>query len=147
MELKIELAVPAEYFFTELIQSAIYDIQCSVGRNISATRLKNFAYRKVLPNGQHAHYVITDCTPNRCYAYRLRVGRVERCVSYQLEALGAAQMRLAYGEEVNAGSRWLADNIPIGGWLRRHNLTKMVREIEAAYCDCGTPRVQRSSSV
>lgn len=136
MQLQFELAVPADYFFTELTKATIYEIQCCVGRNVSAHCLQDFAYRKLMPSGKYAHYIITDYTRNERYAYRMQTGSSAYTVTYQVEPLGAGQMRLSYVEELNSLRRLNNEYgffRSVAEWLRERSFTKMSLGIERAY--------------
>jgi hypothetical protein len=142
MQIKMNIAVPVEYFFNQIIESALYDINAQTGKTVAPRNLRNFTYRKTMANGQTAHFTITEYTPNVVYAYSMRTGRNDYTVRYSVSTAPDGQTQLTYDEGVTGSSKTVdANNRASGflmGWFRKRRFKKMARAIEQSYLGNGT---------
>ncbi|WP_127849056.1 DUF3284 domain-containing protein [Lacticaseibacillus hulanensis] len=141
MQIKMTIAVPVEYYFSQIIESARYDIHAQTGKNVAPRNLKGFTYRKQMANGQTAHCTITDYVPGQVYAYAMRTGRNEFTVRYEVTADADGNTQLVYLEEVTGATKGVdANNRASGflmGWFRKRRFKQMGRAIEQAYLGNG----------
>jgi len=132
----MNLTVPADYFFNNLVDSVLYDIQTCTGQSLSARQIAEYRYRKMMPNGRLAHYHITACMPGQHYGYEMRSGDRVWTVDYQLTNNGAGS-RLVYDEGMHSRSQRSQANDRTAGWVfgwsRKRRFKKMVQAIEAEY--------------
>ncbi len=142
MQIKLEIAVPVQYFFNQIIESARYDIHAQTGKQIAPRNLKNFTYRKQMANGQAVRFTITDYIADAVYAYTLNSGRNDYTVRYEMMATGDQHMTLIYQEDVAGNTKTVdANNRASGllmGWFRKRRFKKMAKQIEATYLGTGT---------
>ncbi|WDF82955.1 DUF3284 domain-containing protein [Lacticaseibacillus pabuli] len=136
MRIELTLAVPAEYFFNSLVESALYDIETCTGQQLSVPRLKSYHYRKMMPNGRLAHYHITACSQDKHYSYEMRSGNRIWTVDYTLVDDGSGS-RLVYKEDMHSRSQRSQSNDRVAGWvfgwMRKRRFKKMAHAIEAEY--------------
>lgn len=137
MQIEMNVAVPVEYFFDQIIESARFDIQAQTGKRISLRNLRNYTYRKQMGNGQTAHYTITEYDPNGAYAYTMYTGRNRYTVRYVVKCDERGLTQLNYDETITGASKTVdANNRASGlllGWFRKRRFKKMARAIEQAY--------------
>lgn len=141
MQIKMNVAVPVEYFFTQLIDSARYDIHAQTGKNVAPRNLLNFTYRKQMANGQTARCTITDYAPGAVYAYTMRTGRNDYTVAYKISTAQDGSTQLVYSEEAVGATKTVdANNRATGilmGWFRKRRFKQMARAIEQSYIGTG----------
>ncbi len=137
MDIEMQLNVPVDYFFNRLIESVLYDIHAQTGKTVRAAQLPNFTYRKKLANGNTGHLTVTEYRAGGVYAYKMKTGRNQYHVRYQVTAAEDQTTRLAYKEEmVGATSTVTANNRLTGfmlGWFRKRRFKKMAAEIARDY--------------
>ena len=137
MELELKLGVPAKYFFNRLIESVLYDVETQTGRRPQPQHLAGFTYRKKLGNGAVGRLEVTEYRQDHAYAYRLRTGRNQYRVSYQLDDADAGTAVLYYTEDVSGSSQRIDANnrlmMTCLGWLRKRRFKKMAKQIESSY--------------
>ena len=132
----MKLTVSADYFFNNLVDSVLYDIQTCTGQRLSVNQIASYRYRKMMPNGRLAHYRITACAAGQHYGYEMRSGDRIWTVDYQLTDNGAGS-QLVYNESMHSQSqRSQANDRTAGwvfGWAHKRRFKKMVHAIEAEY--------------
>ena len=139
MDIKMKLDVPAEYFFNRLVESALYDINQQTGKQLKASQLPNFAYKRKLTNGSYGRFLVTDYKSGGVYAYSMHTGRNDYSVSYNVEDIGDHKAQLHYTEKVagattavNANNRLTSTML---GWFRKRRFKKMAAEIAKDYAN------------
>lgn len=137
MEVSTTLNVSAEYLFSRLVDTVVYDARKETGRSVSVDELENMSYRTHVDKQTRARILITKLVRNRSYHYRVETAQTVFSAGYDLVELAADKVRVTYTESLlqkdpvlrfkaRAAERCL-------GWLRRHNFIRILKNFEVGY--------------
>lgn len=137
MEIKLDLQVPANYFFQQLVASVLQDIKQQTGQQVNAQVLAGFHYRKRFSNRQTGELKITHFVQDHRYAYALKTGRNLYEVDYELTATSPESCSLLYIETQNGRDPKVSANNKVVsllmGWYRKRRFKKMAEQISTSY--------------
>ncbi|NVY96280.1 DUF3284 domain-containing protein [Lactobacillus sp. DCY120] len=137
MQLEFNLPLPADYFFSRLIESSIYDLEQQTQKKILPQQLRGFSCQKTLSNGAKSVFTVTDYQPNQKYGYSLKTGRNLYQVLYEVTSMGPETMLFTYTEGSQGRSNTIQANNTVThflmGWFRKRRFKKMTRQIVADY--------------
>ncbi|KRO16067.1 DUF3284 domain-containing protein [Lacticaseibacillus saniviri] len=137
MKIVKTLDIPADYFYTKVIDSVIYDIKEQTGQQLPVTRLEGFEYKKQFARGRRAKVKITKNVINQAYHFEtITPGSVFK-VNYDIAPTADNRTQVTYEEKSEMKDTLSRMNQALIGMLfgffRKRNFGKMLTAIEKSY--------------
>ncbi|KRM21006.1 DUF3284 domain-containing protein [Latilactobacillus graminis] len=136
MEIKLNLKMPASYFYQKILESVLFDIRQQTGEKLLETQLPNYSYDKQFGKNR-ATLKITQLIKDQSYHYETTSIRGTYQSSYDIFANGPQSIQVIYREQAKANSKLQQTNdLLMGfimGFMRKRGFKKMLKQIEKTY--------------
>lgn len=136
MEIKINLKMPASYFYQKILESVLFDIKQQTGDKLTTAQLPNYSYHKQFGKNQ-ATLKITQLIKDQSYHYEMISTRGSYQSSYDIFANGPQSIEVIYRENAKANGKLQQTNDRlmafVMGFMRKRDFKKMLKQIEKTY--------------
>lgn len=134
MIIEKELKISAKNFYDKIIDSVVFDIRKTTGKDVTRNQLKNFEYIKEFSKINRARILIEEVVPNRVYQFRTSTTRNDFTVRYEIEELAENRCKIHYEETMKSfGFMQQMNDAVMGipmGFFKKRNFKKMMEMIE-----------------
>lgn len=98
MEITKTLTISADEFYTQLMNSVIFDIRKQTGKTLTRKQLRKFEYIKEYSKNSRAKIVIEEAVENKTYQFRTSTTKNDFSVRYELQPIDEKSCELRYTE-------------------------------------------------
>ncbi len=136
MEIKLNLKMPASYFYQKILESVLFDIKQQTGDKLTEAQLPNYSYDKQFGKNR-ATLKITQLIKDQSYHYETTSTRGSYQSSYDIFANGPQSIEVIYRANAKANGKLQQPNDMlmafVMGFMRKRGFKKMLKQIEKAY--------------
>lgn len=137
MEIVKRLNIPATFFFDKIINSVIYDIDSTTGRQLKVNQLTNFEYVKEYSKTSRAKIKIEKIEQNKAYYFRTSTTKNDFLVKYDIIPIDDKTCEVRYQEEMESfGYMQKMNDLVFGillGFFKKKQFKRMLQMIESSY--------------
>lgn len=137
MEVVKKLNVPASFFYGKIVDSVVFDVRNSTGKDLKPKQLNNFEYVKEFSKTSRAKITIEKLIENQCYAFKTSTTRNEYVAQYAIKPIGDKSCEVHYIEKMESFGTFQKMNDALVsivlGFFKKRQFKKMLEMIEASY--------------
>lgn len=137
MKTSVKLNVSAQYFFTRLTDSRIYDIYEATNSWLSLDQLAGFSYRSQDGAGQDCRIKITKLRSPLSYHYQVETENEITTTVYELKKIAQDQVQVNFDQRVHSKDHLNELKNKLTGVLldriKANNLKKILKQLEVGY--------------
>uniref|UniRef100_UPI00403F801A DUF3284 domain-containing protein n=1 Tax=Candidatus Enterococcus willemsii TaxID=1857215 RepID=UPI00403F801A len=137
MEIVKRLNIPATFFFDKIINSVIYDIDSTTGRQLKVNQLTGFEYIKEYSKTSRAKIKIEKIERNKAYYFRTSTTKNDFLVKYDIIPIDENTCEVHYQEEMESfGYMQKLNDLVFGillGFFKKKQFKRMLQMIESSY--------------
>ena len=136
MEITKTLTISADEFYTQLMNSVIFDIRKQTGKTLTRKQLRKFEYIKEYSKNSRAKIVIEEAVENKTYQFRTSTTKNDFSVRYELQPMDEKSCELRYTETmVSYGALQKLNDAVLGiflSYFKKKQFYKMLKMMETA---------------
>lgn len=137
MEIKKTLNVPAAYFYTQVLNSVLYDVRKHTGKSVAVKDLENYSYVKEFSKNSRAKITIEKLRENEAYHYNTSTTKNTFTAQYNITPLDDSSCEVVYKEEMKSyGALQKINDKVLGlvlGYFKKKQFVNMLEAIEKSY--------------
>lgn len=137
MKIEKTLNIPAEFFYSKVIDSVIFDVRQATGKDLTRKQLKNFEYVKTFSKYSRAKIKIDEVVENQTYQFKTATTKNEFVARYDIEPLSDSKCKVSYTETMESfGFMQQMNDMVLGlvmGMFKKRHFKKMLTMIEQSY--------------
>ena len=137
MRIEIDLSIPANVFYDQIMDSVIFDIRKATGKTLSRKQLAGFQYVKEFSTTSRAKIEIEEIIENQVYQFKTETTKNKFVARYEVTPLDGKSSKVIYTETMKShGFMQQLNDMLLGtilGYFKRKQFKKMLSMMEEAY--------------